>query len=68
MSGTAQEKGELMPGKKHVDRDDPAGKILWVSYRLQSLSTKRFVVIANKILQGEQFLVELPSLTEMLEA
>jgi hypothetical protein len=56
-----------MSVKRQVDHDNAIGKKLWVHYRLQSLSTKRFVVIANKILQGEHLLVKLPKLTETCE-
>ena len=34
-----------------------AGKKLWISYRLQSLTTERFIKIANKILKGEHRLI-----------
>lgn len=42
-------------------RANVVGKKLWVAYRLQSLTTDRFIRITNKILQGEHGLVKLPA-------
>lgn len=39
---------------------------LWVSYQLQSLSPKRFIVVTNKIIQGEHSLVSQPRLNDAL--
>ena len=54
-----------MPPKKRSRRESLAGNKMWVSYRLQSLTTERFIMITNKILQGEHLLVRLPKIPEM---
>jgi hypothetical protein len=53
-----------MPPKKRSSRNAAVGKTLWISYRLQTLTTARFIEISNKILQGEHALVKLPKITE----
>ena len=40
-------------------------KELWVSYSLQSMPGKKFVYVANKILNGEHFLVKPPQMAEI---
>lgn len=52
-----------MPPKRRSNRSSVVGKRLWVSYRLQALTTERFIEISNKILQGEHALVRLPKIT-----
>jgi hypothetical protein len=54
-----------MPPKKRSRRESLAGNKMWVSYRLQSLTTKHFIMITNKILQGEHLLIRLPKISEM---
>lgn len=49
-----------MPPKREGRRELVASKQLWVSYRLQSMTTERFIKVCNKILQGENGLVKLP--------
>ena len=56
-----------MTVRKGSNRRSMSEKKLWVSYRLQSLSTKRFIAITNKILRGEHFLVKLPQFAETFE-
>ena len=53
-----------MSSRKRSGREPMVGKKLWVSYRLQSLTTERFIIITNKILQGEHFLVKIPKISE----
>ena len=47
-----------MSDKASSGRESLVGKKLWVSYRLQSLTTERFISITNKILRGEHGLVK----------
>ena len=56
-----------MPPKKRSRRESLVGNKMWISYRLQSLTTKRFILITNKILQGEHLLIRLPKIQEMPE-
>ncbi len=56
--------GATMPSKRRSGREAVVGKKLWVSYRLQSLTAERFIIITNKILQGEHFLVKLPKISD----
>lgn len=50
-----------MSSKTSSRRASVVGKKLWVAYRLQSLTTDRFIKITNKILKGEHGLVKLPT-------
>ncbi len=54
-----------MPPKKRSRRESVVTSKLWVPYRLQSLTTERFIIITNKILQGEHMLIHLPKVSEM---
>jgi hypothetical protein len=53
--------------RKRSNRESTTEKKMWISYRLQSLSTKRFIVVTNKIIRGEHLLISLPKLAEPLE-
>ena len=54
-----------MPPKKRSRRESVVGSKMWVPYRLQSLTTERFILITNKILQGEHLLIRLPKVPEL---
>ena len=54
-----------MPARKRSGRGELVGRKLWVSYRLQSLTTEKFIIITNKILTGEHLLVQMPKATEV---
>ena len=49
-----------MPPKQASRREIVVSKKMWVSYRLQSMTTERFIKVCNKILQGENGLVKVP--------
>ena len=49
-----------MPSKQASRREIVVSKKMWVSYRLQSMTTERFIKVCNKILQGENGLVKVP--------
>ncbi len=45
-------------------RHSAVGVKLWVPYRLQALTSERFIAVANRILRGENQLVNLPKVPE----
>jgi hypothetical protein len=45
-----------MPEVKEENK--PPVKRYWVTYKLQSLSTEKFLEVVNKILRGEHILLE----------
>jgi hypothetical protein len=49
--------GEPMNSSGQVALKEIVGKRLWVTYRLQSLTTEKFAEVANKILRGEHKLM-----------
>ena len=55
-----------MPPKKRSSRDSAINKKLWVPYRLQSLTAEQFIIITNKILQGEHLLLKVPKVSQLL--
>jgi hypothetical protein len=54
-----------MPAKQRSRREGNIGCRLWVPYRLQSLTTERFIKITNKILTGEHVLVRTQKMQEV---
>jgi hypothetical protein len=47
---------------KELELEDLKSEIWWHPYRLQNLNTEKFVQVANKILNGENFLMEFPAI------
>ena len=57
-----------MSSKKGNFVRDCAGGRMWVSYRLQTLRSERFIKAANRILSGEDRLLDIRSSQKELEA
>jgi len=47
--------------EKELDLEDLKSEVWWHPYRLQNLNIEKFVLVANKILNGENFLMEFPT-------
>jgi hypothetical protein len=46
-----------MSSQPQIELRELMGKRLWVRYRLQSLTTPRFIQTANRILKGQDLLL-----------
>jgi len=46
------------------DLEDLKSEVWWHPYRLQNLNAEKFVQVANKILNGENFLMEFPTIED----
>jgi hypothetical protein len=49
---------------KELELEDLKSEIWWHPYRLQNLNAEKFVQVANKILNGENFLMEFPTIED----
>jgi len=49
---------------KELELEDLKSEVWWHPYRLQNLNIEKFVLVANKILNGENFLMEFPTLED----
>ena len=52
---------------KELEIEELKSEVWWHPYRLQNLNIEKFVLVANKILNGENYLMEFPTMNDFLE-